>query len=85
MSHIQALYLTLNDRKISRLSTHVCFIDMQKAFDTVNRTLLWHKLRAFEIHGSFLTAISSLYTDVKYTVFDMWTRGVTTQVISRIR
>lgn len=66
--HIHSLFLTLNDRKISRKSTFACFIDMKKAFDTVDRTLLWYKLQALGIRGEFLSAVQSLYTDVQCTV-----------------
>ncbi|VDI32581.1 Hypothetical predicted protein, partial [Mytilus galloprovincialis] len=54
--HIHSLYQTLNDTKISRKSTFACFIDRKKAFDTVNRTLLWYKLRKIGIRGKFLSA-----------------------------
>ena len=60
--------MTLNDRKISRKSTFACFIDMKKAFDTVDRTLLWYKLQALGIRGEFLSAVQSFYTGVPCTV-----------------
>ena len=66
--HIHSLYQTLNDRKISRKQTFACFIDMKKAFDTVNRSLLWYKLRKLGIRCKFLNAVQSLYANVECTV-----------------
>jgi len=66
--HIHSLYSVLNDRKISRKSSFVCFVDMRKAFDTVEHYLLWFKLQRAGLRGKFLTAIQSLYNDLKCTV-----------------
>lgn len=66
--HIHTLHTVINDRKISKLSTFVCFIDMRKAFDSVPRNLLWYKMLKAGIRGKFLTAIQSLYDDVKCSV-----------------
>ncbi|VDI09227.1 Hypothetical predicted protein [Mytilus galloprovincialis] len=63
--HIHALHTVINDRKIWKLSTFVCFIDMRTAFDSVPRNLLWYKMFKAGIRGKFLTAIHSLYDDVK--------------------
>ncbi|VDI80950.1 Hypothetical predicted protein, partial [Mytilus galloprovincialis] len=46
-------HIIINDRKIARLSTFVCFVDMRKAFDTVQRNLLWYKLSNAGIRGKF--------------------------------
>ena len=66
--HIHSLYSVLNDRKISRKSTYVCFVDMRKAFDTVQHNLLWYKLQKIGVRGNFLAAIESLYKEVKCTI-----------------
>jgi hypothetical protein len=42
--HLYTLNNIVNTRKLSRKSTYVCFIDLKKAFDTVNRDCLWFKL-----------------------------------------
>ena len=62
------LHSIINDRKISRLSTFVCFVDMRKAFDTVQRNLLWYKLSKAGVRGKFLSALQSLYDNVSCTV-----------------
>lgn len=54
--HLFSLYSILNDRKIARKSTYVCFVDMRKAFDTVKRDLLWYKLQVIGVRGKFLGA-----------------------------
>jgi len=41
---------------------------MRKAFDSVPRNLLWYKLRKAGIHGKFLSAVQSLYENVRCTV-----------------
>ena len=66
--HIHLLYTVLNDRKISKKSSYVCFVDTRKAFDTVEHNLLWYKLQRIGVRGKFLTAIQSLYNEVKCTV-----------------
>ena len=66
--HIYTLHTVVNDRKISRQSTYVSFIDLRKAFDTVDRTMLWFKLHRTGVRGKFYTALQSLYQDTKCTV-----------------
>ena len=44
-----------------RKSTFGCFVDARKAFDTVNRDLLWYKLHKLGLHGRILQAVISLY------------------------
>ena len=44
---------------------YCCFIDYQKAFDTVNREKLWYKLVKAGITGKLLRIILSLCTDVR--------------------
>ena len=33
-----------------RIPLHVCFIDLTKAYDSVDRTLLWTVLARFDVH-----------------------------------
>lgn len=54
-----------NNRKAAGLSTFACFMDTKKAFDTVNRDLLWFKLLRLGINGKMFNAIKSLYNDVQ--------------------
>ena len=54
----------LSDRK--RL--YCCFIDFQKAFDSVDRVKLWHKIFQSGVQGKMLKIIRSLYNNVKSCV-----------------
>uniref|UniRef100_A0A3P9JUJ4 ribonuclease H n=1 Tax=Oryzias latipes TaxID=8090 RepID=A0A3P9JUJ4_ORYLA len=42
-------------------STFVCFVDLKKAFDLINRDLLQYKLLMYGINGQFYKAIKALY------------------------
>ena len=66
--HIYLLFTIINNRKLSRQSTYVSFIDFHKAFDTVSRNLLWFKLMSIGISGKILDATQSLYERVQCTV-----------------
>lgn len=66
--HIYSLYSIINNRKLRKKDTFACFVDMQKAFDTVNRNCLWFRLMKVGIHGNILHAIQSLYKDVSCAV-----------------
>ena len=41
---------------------YVCFVDLQKAYDTVQHDLLWERLRSIGVSPRMLAAIQSLYT-----------------------
>jgi hypothetical protein len=68
LDHIYTLDRIIQNRKSSRLSTYVCFIDATKAFDSVNRDCLWFKMLQIGISGKFLAAIKSLYKDIQCAV-----------------
>uniref|UniRef100_A0A3Q3T275 Reverse transcriptase domain-containing protein n=1 Tax=Mastacembelus armatus TaxID=205130 RepID=A0A3Q3T275_9TELE len=40
---------------------HMCFVDLEKAFDRVPRDILWEVLQEYGVRGSLLGAIRSLY------------------------
>ena len=46
----------------------MAFIDFSKAYDRIDRTLLWHKLEQFGISDDFLKTLQALYADVKCSV-----------------
>lgn len=54
--------------KSPKNSSYVCFVDIRKAFDTVEHNLLWYKLQRIGVRGKFLPAIQSLHNEVKCTV-----------------
>lgn len=55
-------------RQKLRLSTYAAFVDFSKAYDRVNRQLLWNKMHAFGVRGTMMLAIQSIYKDVKCCV-----------------
>ena len=54
------------------------FIDISKAYDSVNREILWKKLSSLGISGEFLETIKSLYLD---DCVDCIVNGLTTRPI----
>ena len=47
---------------------YVCFVDFQKAFDSVNRRLLYNVLHKNGVKGNLLKSIQSIYSNVKSCV-----------------
>jgi hypothetical protein len=45
-----------------------CFIDFQKAFDSVSRPLLWRILRNLHLPDAFISAVISYYSSVEFMV-----------------
>ena len=59
--HIFSLTSIIQHRKASKLDTFPAFIDMNKAFDSINRPLLLYKLLRYNIQGKMYNAIKALY------------------------
>ena len=51
----------IRNRLNQKKDTFACFIDMQKAFDWVDRDLLFYKLLCMNIDGNVYDCIKSLY------------------------
>ena len=67
--HIFTLASIIENRIMKKRDTFACFIDFKKAFDCVNRELLWDKLKTrYNLRGEFLEAIKALYSDVRCAV-----------------
>ena len=66
--HISSLTNIIETRKKRKLSTYCAFFDFRKAYDCINRGLLWGKLEKVGIGGKLLGAIKSLYTSVSCCV-----------------
>ena len=66
--HISSLVNLVDTRKKLKKSTFCAFIDFKKAYDTINRSLLWKRLSDIGISGRMFQAVKSLYTTVKSCV-----------------
>ena len=54
---------------LQKKDTFACFIDFRKAFDCVDRELLWENLETrYNIGRNFLNALKALYKRVKCAV-----------------
>ena len=59
--HLYALTSIIRNRKREKLDTFVTFVDYEKAFDRINRPLLFYKLRSMGFGGKMLSIIQSIY------------------------
>lgn len=64
IDQIMSLVNIIDTRKKNRLPTFCAFIDFKKAYDYINRSILWERLRMVGVGGRMLSAIQSLYTNV---------------------
>ena len=68
IDHILVLCSILRNRKALNLNTFLSYIDFQKAFDSVDRNLLFFKLSQIGVTGQFYNAISALYKNPRSKV-----------------
>ena len=68
VDHIVSLTSLIETKKLKRQSTFAAFIDFTKAYDSINRDLLFRKLSDMGITGRIHKAITSLYDNVKCCV-----------------
>ena len=65
MDHIFVLQLVIELYQSVHKRVYCAFIDYRKAFDYVNRPLLWRKLLFYDINGKFLNVIRNMYSKAK--------------------
>ena len=63
--HLFVLSSLINDTKLSRTPMSVAFVDIRKAYDSVDRTLLWQRLERMGVGHNFLTILKSLYRNTR--------------------
>ena len=68
VDHIVSLTSLIETRKLKSQSTFTAFIDFTKAYDSINRELLFKKISSMGITGRIHKAITSLYDNVKCCV-----------------
>ena len=61
--NIFILHTVLWKSRAKNEKVHLGFIDVQKAYDSVNRSLLWKILESVGICGAFLQTLKSMYQD----------------------
>ncbi len=66
--HIFTLTSIIRNRKSKGLNTFAGYVDMEKAFDKVDRTLLLYVLLDKGINGNMYSAIKSMYENNEYSV-----------------
>ncbi len=59
--HLFVLTSIIRNRKSENKDTFFSFIDMQKAFDWVNRDMLFYRLLDYNINGNIYNCIKALY------------------------
>ena len=64
IDQVTSLTNLIETRQKKRLPTFCAFIDFKKAFDLVDRNLLWKRLNETGVKGKMLNALKSLYTSV---------------------
>ena len=60
--HLFALRHFIDRARIRGVPLFTCFVDIQKAYDSVQHPLLWARLQKIGIHAKILAAIQSLYS-----------------------
>ena len=65
VDHLSSITSIIETRKLRKLSTFAAFIDFKKAYDSVNRFLLFQKLERLGISSKMLRALKSLYNNVQ--------------------
>ena len=69
--HLFVLATLIRNRKRDNLSTYACFIDFSRAFDGINRTLLWYKLSKLDIPGKILNVMKTMYAHIYRVLLDL--------------
>ena len=59
------LKITLQNLQAANQDTYVFFVDIVKAFDSVNREMLWKILKKYGIPTETIAIIKKTYTDIK--------------------
>ena len=63
--HFFTLFSLINKYIKKGKYLYTCFVDFQKAYDSIRRDSLKHKLEQLGIKGNFLDIITSIYSSTK--------------------
>ncbi|RYE02516.1 MAG: hypothetical protein EOP33_10065 [Rickettsiaceae bacterium] len=59
--HLFALRHFIDSARISQRPLYACFVDLHKAYDTVQHHLLWDRLESIGVGSRMLAAIKSVF------------------------
>ena len=68
LDHIYSLCSIIRNRKICGKPTYAAFVDMEKAFDRLNRDLLFYKMLKLGIGGKVYQCIKDIYDGCKASI-----------------
>ena len=68
IDHVMTITSIIETRKLNNRNTFTAFIDFKKAYDSINRNLLFEKLRYIGIGGSMYRALIAIYDNVRCSV-----------------
>jgi len=68
IDHLSSLTNIIDTRKKKRKATFCAFIDFKKAYDSIDRSILWSRLEDIGIRGRMLKALTSIYKNVSCCV-----------------
>ena len=63
--HLLVLKTSIDSYKSKRKAVYMCFVDLSKAFDTVNHTFMIYKLYKTGLSSKFINIVKSLYTNMQ--------------------
>ena len=68
IDHIFVLQLIIELYQSVHKRVYCAFIDYRKAFDSINRPLLWQKLLSYNINGKLFNVVKNMYDKAKSCV-----------------
>lgn len=68
LDHIFSLSTILKNRHMQKKSTYVAYLDAEKAFDRVDRTLFMYKLLMCGVNGQLYNNIKCIYNQTSYCI-----------------
>lgn len=68
IDQLSTLTNIIENRKRTKQSTFVAYVDFSKAYDRIDRNLLWSKLCDIGIRGKMFEAIKSIYSNIQCAV-----------------
>ena len=68
VDHVMTITSIIETRKLNKKNTFAAFIDFRKAYDNINRNLLFEKMRHLGINGSMYKALIAIYDNVRCSV-----------------